>query len=299
MFVLRLDGEIIATTDELVTGIRVQTARGEVSAVGLAPNEGVVDIILDRVAPGGPLRLDQIEAQALQDIRDRQIVGQPVGINPINQTPPTSVPQTNPSTTAAQMIGLHPSMDLSSGLTPGDTDTINQRISDFGDHGDAAKAVADNPPGSGQPAPAPVVSEPQPVDSAGVPIPVPDPLPSTTDSGTPPTSSTPPVGILPGSPVDVVTAGMVIPGDEDQDVPPNNGAPVAVDVNPGNPDGISVDPDPASTVSTTLVSTPSDSDTLAAMVAPVSVDESVSDFEKSAPGTVGVLQADGTIQVQK
>jgi hypothetical protein len=156
-FSLRLDGEVIASVDEQVTGVRVMTARGESSATGIAPHEGVVDIILDKVAPGGPPRLDQIEAQALQAIRDRSEEGQPVGyardllVNPKGLQATQGIHDetlrdggVDPNVRQNHVVG-GPSRDLGEGLSPKDTDVLTARIEAFGDHGDAQRAISDNP----------------------------------------------------------------------------------------------------------------------------------------------------------
>lgn len=159
MFVLRVNGETVATTDEQVIGIRVQTARGEVWSGGLAPNEGVADIILDCVAPGGPRRLDQIEGQAMQDIRDRAVEGQSIGNNPLNVVTPSMAQQGPNDSTLRQggatpsgvnpisFANMSPSRDLATGLQASDSETLTRRITAFGEHGDANKAIEDNPAG--------------------------------------------------------------------------------------------------------------------------------------------------------
>lgn len=157
VFSLRLDGEIIATVDEQVTGVRVMTARGESSATGIAPHEGVVDIILDKVAPGGPPRLDQIEAAQLQAIRDRSQEGMRVGYARDLQVNPKGLQATqgihdetlreggvDPAIRQNHVFG-GPSRDLGEGLSPKDTDVLTARLNAFGEHGDAGRAISDNP----------------------------------------------------------------------------------------------------------------------------------------------------------
>lgn len=156
-FSLRLDGEVIATVDEQVTAVRVMTARGESSATGIAPHEGVVDIILDRVAPGGPPRLDQIEAAQLQAIRDRSQEGMRVGYARDLQVNPKGLQATqgihdetlreggvDPAIRQSHVVG-GPSHDLGSGLSPSDTEVLTARLDAFGQHGDAQRAIRDNP----------------------------------------------------------------------------------------------------------------------------------------------------------
>lgn len=155
-FKLRHEGKDILTIDEQVTGVRIQTSRGETSVTGVAPHEGVVDIIIDRVAPGGPRRLDQIEASELQDIRDRAEEGEPIGYARDSQVVTAG---------ARADQGVHdetlreggvkkseqgntnpPQVDLAQGLSAKDTDVLTARIQAFNDGGDAQKAIDDNPP---------------------------------------------------------------------------------------------------------------------------------------------------------
>ena len=159
-FDLRLDGEVIASVDEQVTGVRIQTARGQTAATGIAPHEGVVDIILDRVAPDGPIRLDQLEAMQAQAIQDRGREGQPVGFLRDAQVHPSGLrasqgvhDETLREGGVDKKLGERtrtntapPSRDLAGGLSPKDTDVLTARIEAFGDHGDAEKAIEDNPP---------------------------------------------------------------------------------------------------------------------------------------------------------
>lgn len=161
MFSIRLDGKVIASVDEQVTALRVQTARGEASVLGIS-DEGVVDIILDKVAPGGPVRLDQLEAFQAQQIRERGregvLVGQPrhevvapaqgqlakQGLHLETLRPGGVDPKEVGST-----VHDHPLRDLAVGLDTGDVETRTARIEAFAKDGDYDKAIKDNPPGSG------------------------------------------------------------------------------------------------------------------------------------------------------
>lgn len=156
-FKLRLDGKEIASVDEQVLSVRLQTARGETAATGIAPNEGVVDIILEKVAPGGPIRLDQLEARQMQEIRDRAEEGMSVGfardfqVNPQglradqgvhDETLREGGPRRNDQT-----VTSGPSRDLSEGLAQGDTETLTARLEAFAEHGDTDRAISENPAG--------------------------------------------------------------------------------------------------------------------------------------------------------
>lgn len=157
-FSLRYRGEVILTVDEQVLGIAIQTARGETATTGIAPNEGVVDIVLTTVAAGGPRRLDQIEAAAVQETRDRAVEGQSVGRVRDFEVEPTRSDQGFHDETLregdvergkTQVFTQGPSVDLATGLHPADVETLTARVEAFNDHGDAQRAIDENQP-SGQ-----------------------------------------------------------------------------------------------------------------------------------------------------
>lgn len=223
-FDLRLDGDVIATVDEQVTAVRLQTSRGETAAMGVAPHEGVVDIILDRVAPGGPPRLDQIEAMNMQAIRDRAQGGLPVGFPRDFQVRPAGL-------RADQ--GLHdetlregdvdvrlaertrgntspPSKDLAEGLSARDTEVLTARIEAFSEHGDADRAIQDNP-ASGRPMVAEQGAVPGQFSEAS-PAPSGDAPPSGPDGGTP--------SELEGSTPGIMLPGAATSGEETSDETP-------------------------------------------------------------------------------
>lgn len=163
MLDVRLDGEVIATIEEQALAVRIQTSRGETSATGLGPDDGVIDIIIDRVAPGGPMRLDQAEAQVLQDLRDRTPEGSIVGFTRDFQVHPSGLSATQGThnetlreggvdrelTRRTRSNGSVPSIDLGHGLLPGDVEIRSARITAFGEHGDAQRAIDDNPADGG------------------------------------------------------------------------------------------------------------------------------------------------------
>lgn len=157
-FSVRYRGQIILTVDEQVTAVRVQSARGETSATGISPDEGVVDLVLDLVAPGGPVRLDQLEMAQRQFLQDRSPVGTIVGqVRDFEVQPTRSSQGFHDETTRigdvergqSQVFSQGPSRDLAFGLSPRDTDTLNSRVQAYGEHGDADRAISDNPPNSG------------------------------------------------------------------------------------------------------------------------------------------------------
>lgn len=155
-FDLLFDGKVIASVNEQVTGVRVQTSRGESSVTGISPNEGAVQIILDRVQPGGPPRLDQIEAKALQELRDSATEGMLVGTAPgwaVMSRAMQGDQGHHDETTRPGGVDLDqrrrgafgPSRDLAEGLSSQDTEVLTARLNAFGEHGDSDRAVRDNP----------------------------------------------------------------------------------------------------------------------------------------------------------
>lgn len=154
-FRVRYQGEDILTIDEQVTGVHLQTARGETSAVGLALTDGVVDLVLDVVMPGSPPRLDQIESANIQAIRDRGEEGVIVGVNPRASTAApgllTNQGVHDETLRAGGVRGqtdvlVHPSRDIAEGLDPNDVDARTARLEAFGDHGDIDRAIKENGP---------------------------------------------------------------------------------------------------------------------------------------------------------
>lgn len=159
MLDVRLDGEVIATIEEQALAVRIQTSRGETSATGLGPDDGVIDLIIDRVPPGGPPRLDQLEAQTMQDIRDRSPEGTVIGFARDHQVHPSGLSATQGThtetlreggvdtelTRRTRSNGQVPQVDLAEGLQAGDVEVRSARLTAFAEHGDAQRAIDDNP----------------------------------------------------------------------------------------------------------------------------------------------------------
>jgi hypothetical protein len=157
-FSVRYQGETILTVDEQVTRVAIQTARGETGAAGISPDEGVIDLVLDLVPPGGPVRLDQLEMAQRRALQDRSPEGTVVGQVRDFQVQPTRSSQGYHDETTRegdiergqqQVFSQGPSKDLASGLDSRDTDTLNARLQAYGDHGDADRAIRENLPNSG------------------------------------------------------------------------------------------------------------------------------------------------------
>lgn len=79
MFRLVHEGDTILEVEEQVTEVTLRTARGSGQPVFISPTDGVIEIVIAKVAPGGPLRLDHLEALQLKAIRDRGTEGERVG----------------------------------------------------------------------------------------------------------------------------------------------------------------------------------------------------------------------------
>lgn len=68
-FQLRINGQQVWTSERQVTRISMQSGRGEIGAAGISPQDGVIDIFVEEVSPGGPLRLDEVERARDESIR--------------------------------------------------------------------------------------------------------------------------------------------------------------------------------------------------------------------------------------
>lgn len=60
-FEVRVNGESVWKTELQVDQVSVQSARGEIGRMGVAPTDSVVDIVVAEIAAGGPMRLDHLE----------------------------------------------------------------------------------------------------------------------------------------------------------------------------------------------------------------------------------------------
>lgn len=318
MFVVRLDGEPIFQTDEQVIGCRLMTSRGEAAAIGLSQSDGVVDIVLDRVAPGGPVRLDQLEAQANLDIRARGQEGQVVGSNPTLQNTVPAANQGAITTTltkgdtpssgmdAGAFVNQNPSKDLATGLQTTDSATLTNRIEAFGQHGDADKAISDHPAESGGDGSGQGAAQSGAVVDAS----------STDTTGG---AHFPPAGALGTGGPDVGTpnAGQSS-STTGQDFPTNvpAGAQSASPVDASSTAGTLRDTQASGTIDTRSTDTsPTDTPPIGTVVAATSsstpdvvtgpdasvasaaptIDkvETITEFAREADGTIGVIQADG------
>lgn len=162
-FALRLNGEIIAEIPEQVTGVRLLSSRGQAAAMGISPDDGVIDIVIDTVAPGGPPRLDQLEALAVQQLRDRAeegvVVGTPpdsmrsVGMGDVRASQGLHLETVRPGGVDVDeqnsVIYTHPVKDIFAGLDLGDTETRTARANAFAKTGNVDSVIKDYPPGSG------------------------------------------------------------------------------------------------------------------------------------------------------
>lgn len=70
-FEVRINGQTVWKTERQVEKIAMQSGRGEIGAAGIAPTDGVIDVLVTEVPTGGPLRLDQVENAARQANRER------------------------------------------------------------------------------------------------------------------------------------------------------------------------------------------------------------------------------------
>lgn len=68
MFELRVNGQRVWSSKRQVTRLSVQSGRGEIGASGIGPDDGVIDVFIEEVAPAGPARLDQVEESQRQAV---------------------------------------------------------------------------------------------------------------------------------------------------------------------------------------------------------------------------------------
>src|SRR3982751_1326678 len=130
MFEVRVNGEPVTKSEAQVIGVSLRSARGELYKAGIS-NEGVIDLVLETVNAGDPMRLDQLEA-AQRRFNASLVEGQVTG------TPPQEIDRTfaknqgiqddtlrpgGPSSEIAQQgTTAPPQHDLTSGLDPSDPD---------------------------------------------------------------------------------------------------------------------------------------------------------------------------------
>lgn len=182
-FEVRVNGEKVAFCEEQVTGFHVMSPRGELFAGGIS-TEGVIDIVLDKVTAGGPVRLDQLDALQLAT-QSAQREGELAGNAPVVVGHDMNVTQGGLAGDTPNYPP--PSHDLSEGLSPNDGETLTIRIEEYFTHGDARRAIDENPAGAAS-------TGPQTAEQGATTSPAPPPTPpsettSTTGSSDAPTDT--------------------------------------------------------------------------------------------------------------
>lgn len=155
MFEIRVEGETVAKIEEQVVAVRLMSARGELYKAGMTNTDGAIDIKLDKVMPGDPVRLDQLEAfqarqraelvQGLATGQAEHTVDNSIKMSQGNQDY-TLRPGGVDSEQSQQGNFPPPSLDLAQGISPTDGDTLTARINSYNEHGDAQRAIDDNQP---------------------------------------------------------------------------------------------------------------------------------------------------------
>lgn len=153
MFRLLVNGKEVERFAEQVTKVTLMTARGAVGQAGISPTDGSVDLQVEFAQPGGPIRLDHIENQAAQAIRDRG-EGQRTGqLDP--QVDKSLIGTQGGQDYTAREGGVDavsneeivapPSRDLTEGLDSDDVEGRTRRIEDFTRSGDADAVISGEP----------------------------------------------------------------------------------------------------------------------------------------------------------
>lgn len=154
MFEVRVNGQVVYKEEAQVDSVALMSARGELYRAGMTPQDGVIDVVLHRVTSGSPIRLDQLEAFQRQQ-QASFVEGQLAGERPYevshdmrgdqgahdNTLRPGGV-ESNPQ--QPQNFGP-PTRDLAEGLDPRDHETRTARLEAYAQHGDADRAISDNP----------------------------------------------------------------------------------------------------------------------------------------------------------
>ena len=172
MFEVRVNGNPVHKEEAQVIGVSLQSARGELYKAGIS-TEGVIDVILQTVKPGDPIRLDQLD-EARRQFERARTEGKVTGTAPLVM-PGDMASSQFPSGegvlpgveggTVSQQNQPPPDRDLSEGLDPSDSEALTKRIEAYNETGDATKAIEDNPPSEStptEPAPEPAPDEPVP-----------------------------------------------------------------------------------------------------------------------------------------
>lgn len=141
MFRVICDGEVIHTVEEQVMEVKIRTAHGE-GAPTFISDDGVVELVISRVAAAGPMRLDQLDAAKDQALRDRAVDGAKVGHNRnahgdaklllTRQGVITDTLGDDVGRNEAPDFGSLPSRDLSVGFDKDDHEGRTKAIEDFG-----------------------------------------------------------------------------------------------------------------------------------------------------------------------
>lgn len=147
-FEVRVQGQPVYKEEAQVIGVSVQSARGELYRAGIS-TEGVIDIRLQTVNPGDPIRLDQLE-EAQRRWNAEIVQGQATGTPPLQigndmmvrqQADDSTLRPGGVQSNQPQQDFGPPSRDLSEGLDPRDSEALTRRIEAYGQHGDADRAI--------------------------------------------------------------------------------------------------------------------------------------------------------------
>jgi len=172
-FEVRVNGQPVHKEEAQVIGVSLQSARGEMYKAGIS-TEGVIDVRLETVQPGGNIRLDQLDAARAAWDRER-IANAPESTAPppmdprefmVQQQVPVSnvLPGVEGGEVSDQPAQPPPDQDLSAGLDPSDDAALTARVEAYTEHGDAAKAISDNPPSDPESPPPEPEPEPEPAE---------------------------------------------------------------------------------------------------------------------------------------
>lgn len=154
MFRVLHEGKTVLEIEEQVLAASLRTSRGSGKPVFLSSDDGVIELVIEKAAPGGPMRLDQLEQKQIRDIQDRSTEGEVVGTVPdtlngpearIMRTPQGTITDTVGSGIFRDPVGLNafPTEDL--GKDADSVEERNRRISEFDNKGSEPEQKASDP----------------------------------------------------------------------------------------------------------------------------------------------------------
>lgn len=114
-FELKVNGESVWKGDRHVLSVSLQSARGELAKVGTSLEDAILNIQLEEVYDGGPMRLDHLEELQRQEMKKIRTGGQ-AGPTPVQRDESLHGNQGKQMDTAVPVTGGDASLNEDTGL---------------------------------------------------------------------------------------------------------------------------------------------------------------------------------------